>query len=62
MTNDTENTAAAGTPRELTASELDHVHGGTSHFVATLVATILNTMDPTANCTVTDNNKVACLK
>ena len=53
---------AASEPRELTGSELDHVHGGTSHFVASLVATILNTIDPTANCTVTDNNKVACLK
>jgi hypothetical protein len=61
MKNETEN-AVVGAPRELTGSELDHVHGGTSHFVASLVATILNTMDPTANCSVTDNNKVACLK
>jgi hypothetical protein len=61
MKNETDN-AAASVPRELTGSELDYVHGGTSHFVASLVATILNTMDPTANCTVTDNNKVACLK
>ena len=61
MENEHDNTVASA-PRELTGNELDHVHGGTSHFVASLVATILNTIDPTAHCTVTDNNKVACLK
>jgi hypothetical protein len=61
MGNEHDNTAASA-PRELIGSELDHVHGGTSHFIASLAATILNTIDPTANCTVTDNNKVACLK
>jgi hypothetical protein len=61
MGNEHDNTAASA-PRELIGSELDHVHGGASHFIANLVATILNTIDPTANCSVGDNNKVVCLK
>ena len=60
MKNETENTGSG--PRELTGSELDHVHGGTSHYIASIAATILNLKDPTANCSVTDNNKVVCLK
>ena len=54
-THDT-NTAAT---RALTDSELDTVHGGTSQFIASLVATALNTLDPNAHCVAADH-RVVC--
>ncbi len=46
----------------LSDGELDGVTSGTSHFIATICATIMNTIDPTANCFVGDTNKVVCAK
>ena len=45
--------------RPLSEAELDAVGGGTSQFIAAVVATLYNTIDPGAHCVAADH-KVAC--
>jgi len=44
--------------RELSNRELDLVRGGTSQFIAAVVAAALNVIDPSAHCVAADHHVV----